>query len=173
MGSLRQLMYPKEFRIESKRTTAETLELLRQFLLREQSEPTQSLDPHAKAGLPTGADISDTTLSDLGTCLWRIRDRMIDRETGMPAEGNRRTFRHLQSAWDVLAQVGVRILDHTNETVPEGGIYSLKAVAYEPTSGLARETVIETVKPTIYLQDRMIQMGEVIIGTPVTSNLSE
>jgi hypothetical protein len=173
MGSLRQLMYPKEFRIETKRTTAEISKLLKQFVPTEQSERLECQDPHAKASLPTRTDISDAALSDLGTSLWRIKDRMIDRETGMPAEGNRRTFRHLQSAWDVLAQVGVRILDHTNEIVPEGGIYSLKAVAYEPTSGLLRETVIETVKPTIYFQDRMIQMGEVIIGTPVTSGLLE
>jgi hypothetical protein len=173
MGTLRQLMYPKEFRIESKRSIAQIRELLKQFALTEQSGRTESENPHARAALPTSADISDAALSDLGTSLWRIRDRMINRETGMPAEGNRRTFRHLQSAWDVLGQVGVRILDHTNEIVPEGGIYSLKAVAYEPTSGLLRETVIETVKPTIYFQDRMIQMGEVIIGTPVTSGLSE
>src|SRR5216683_2691917 len=138
MGTLRQLMYPKEFRIESKRSIAQIRELLKQFALTEQSGRTESQNPHARAALPTSADISDAALSDLGTSLWRIRDRMIDRETGMPAQGNRRAFRHLESAWDVLAQVGVRILDHTNEIVPEGGIYSLKAVAYEPTSGLLR-----------------------------------
>lgn len=171
MGTLRQLIYPKEFRIESKRSTAEILELLTQFALTDQSEQTESQDSHAQATPATSAYISNAAVSELATSLWRIRDRMIDRETGTPAEGNRRTFRHLQSAWDILAQVGVRILDHTNEIVPEGGIYSLKVVAYEPTSGLLRETVIETIKPTIYFQDRMIQMGEVIVGTPVTSGL--
>jgi hypothetical protein len=78
----------------------------------------------------------------------------------------RRAYRHLESTWDALAQAGVQIRDHTGEPVPEGGIYALKTIAFQPTPGLSRETAIETIKPTIYYKDQMIQMGEVIIGTP-------
>jgi hypothetical protein len=169
MGTLRQLMYPKEFRIKSKRSSAEMLELWKRFGQLRVSDQFESERPQ----IAQASAIPDATLADLGTSLWRIQQRMIDRETGIPTEEHRRTFRHLQVAWDGLAGVGLRILDHTREIVPEVGIYSLKAIAYEPTVGLLRETVIETVKPTIYFQDRMIQMGEVIIGTPTASLASE
>jgi len=162
-------MYPKEFRIKLMREPGqETLDRLQHFVRLQTLEQIESRDPefHTPSSIN---NISDKTLSELGTYLWRIKERMVDRETGQPSEPNRRTFRHVQSAWDLLAENGIRILDHTDDIVPEGGIYSLKAIAYEPRDGLLRETVVETIKPTIYFQDRMIQMGEVIIGTPANS----
>jgi hypothetical protein len=43
---------------------------------------------------------------------------------------------------------------------------SLKVVAFQPTPGIGRERVIETIKPTIYFKGKAIQMGEVIVGRP-------
>jgi hypothetical protein len=42
----------------------------------------------------------------------------------------------------------------------------LKVVTSQPAPGIARETVIETIKPTIYWQQQIIQTGEVVIATP-------
>lgn len=106
-------------------------------------------------------------LADVATGLWRLRLKMLPDGSRQPSEENRRSYRQLESILDVLTQAGVQIRDHTGEAVPRGGIYTLKALAYEPTAGLSREQVIETLKPTIAFKDRVIQTGEVIIGTPV------
>ena len=108
-------------------------------------------------------------LREVGTGLWRVCEKMVEPQSREPLPEMRRAYRHVEALLDTLAQAGVRIQDHTNEQVPAVGIYALKAVAYEPTPGLVCERVIETIKPTIYFGDRIIQVGEVVIGTPLTS----
>jgi hypothetical protein len=112
-------------------------------------------------------------LREVGTGLWRVREKMIETESREPLPEMRRAYRHVEALVDTLAQAGVRIQDHTDEQVPAHGIYALKAVAYEPVSGLACERVIETIKPTIYFGDRIIQVGEVVVGTPLISKRTE
>lgn len=109
-------------------------------------------------------------LAEVGTGLWRLRLKMLPRGAREPSEENRRSFKQLESILDMVRQAGLQIRDHTGEAVPRGGVYTLKALAYEPTSGLATERVTETIKPTIYFKDRLIQVGEVIIGTPEVSD---
>jgi hypothetical protein len=103
-------------------------------------------------------------LADVSTGLWRLRRRLIDSGTGQPREEMRRAYRDLQFTWDALLQAGVEILDHTGEPFDAG--LSLSVLAYQPTEGIQREQVIETVKPTVYWNKQWIQMGEVIVGMP-------
>jgi hypothetical protein len=77
----------------------------------------------------------------------------------------RKAYRHVRSMWDALQESGIDIQDHTNQPFHLG--QTLNAIAFEPRPDLSTDTVIETVKPTIYYQKRLIQMGEVIVGTPV------
>ena len=120
--------------------------------------PTSEVAPLGLAALDV--------LPDLCTGLWRLRRRMIDPETDRPPEEMRKPFRHLESVWDTLADAGVDIRDHTNEPVPEYGSIGLNVLAYQPMPGFARERVIETVKPSVYAGGRLLQMGQVIVGTP-------
>ena len=112
------------------------------------------------------------TLTAGCTGLWRVRKNMVHFETDRSLEemrtmdGMQRAYRHLVSVWDTLLQSGIKIQDHTGEIIPEGGIYGLRTVAREPSPGLTRERVIDTIKPSIYFNGKMIQMGEVIVGTP-------
>jgi hypothetical protein len=39
-------------------------------------------------------------------------------------------------------------------------------MSFQPTVGLTRDMIIETIKPTIYFKDNLVQTGEVIVGTP-------
>jgi hypothetical protein len=39
-------------------------------------------------------------------------------------------------------------------------------LAHQPTGGIGREEVVETVKPSVYLRGVMIQMGDVVVGVP-------
>ncbi len=72
-------------------------------------------------------------------------------------------FHWLQDAWDTLEENGLEIQDHTGDRYISG--QALKA-HFEAAPDLAEDTIIDTIKPTIYLDGRIIQMGEVVVGTP-------
>jgi hypothetical protein len=130
------------------------------------AENTESESNTAEQPLDHTAELIQL-LADVATGLWRLRSKMLTpRAEPLLEEHYRRSYKQLESIFDILNQAGVQIRDHTAEAVPRGGIYTLKALAYEPTPGLSREEVIETLKPTIVFKDRVIQTGEVIIGTP-------
>jgi len=134
----------------------------------EEAESRSSAVDEPVAGNQTAELIQ--LLADVATGLWRLRSKMLTPGTKQPAEEHRRSYKQLESILDLLMQAGVQIRDHTGEAVPRGGIYTLKALAYEPTAGLAREQVIETLKPTIAFKDQVVQTGEVIIGTPLLTD---
>ena len=156
---LRRLAVPAEFRIllpSIPSSTVSSADVRTPARVAVDSSATAEASP----------SVNDTVLSDLCTGLWRLRRRMIDPETDRPLEEMRKPFRHLESVWDTLADAGVDIRDHTNEPVPEYGSIGLNVLAYQPMPGFARERVIETVKPSVYAGGRLLQMGQVIVGTP-------
>jgi len=158
---MRQWIYPKEFRIAAPEWPPDLADSLERLAasFSETTHPGEQLPPEG---------IHGRTLADLGTGLWRLRQRMVEPGTDRPLEGMQRAFRHLESAWDALTQAGVKIRDHTGEPVPDVGMYGLKVVAFQPTPGIGRRKVIETIRPTISYRDQVVQVGEVIVGTPET-----
>jgi len=175
----RELRVPTEFRLargdmRSKERVLGAIKALCLALDATRVEATESSDVHATRGLDLSTPhegghlppLSGSALPDLCIGLWRLRRRMIDPDTDRPLEDMRKPFRHLESVWDTLAEAGVDIRDHTNELVPEYGSIGLNVLAYQPMPGMTRERVIETVKPSIYVGERLVQMGQVIIGTP-------
>lgn len=78
----------------------------------------------------------------------------------------RGAFRHLDSVWDTLGEIGIEILDQTGAPYNSG--LELEVLAFQPTEGLAHEQVLETIRPGIYLGARRLQIGQVIVGTPPT-----
>jgi len=170
LRALHRLALPPEFRIVLP-SIQPALELLSSAT---RSAADASSPARAPAASSSAAEASrpvdEGVLSDVCTGLWRLRRRMIDPETDRPLEEMRKPFRHLESVWDTLAVAGVNIRDHTNEPVPEYGSIGLNVLAYQPMPGISRERVIETVKPSIYVGERLVQMGQVIIGTPEKSS---
>jgi hypothetical protein len=158
LRDLRQLLHPKEFRIPAPVLPPDLAEAVRIL------ERTLSAVPRQAEAAPQGID--GETLAAVGTGLWRLRRRMLEPGTDRPLDEMRRAYRHLESVLDALEQVDVKIYDHTGDVVPKGGVLKLDIIAFQPTAGVQRETVIETVRPTIYYQGRMLQMGQVIVGTP-------
>jgi hypothetical protein len=71
--------------------------------------------------------------------------------------------------WMGMSQDGVEIVDHIG-TAPSGR--EAKIVEVREIPGLAREQVIDAIKPTIILRGEIIQMGEVIVGRPPYTALS-
>jgi hypothetical protein len=81
----------------------------------------------------------------------------------LPAE-RRRLERNFESILSSLEGFGVRVKDHTGEAYDYG--QALKVVASQPQDGIAREVVTETIRPTVYWREHIIQRGEVVIATP-------
>jgi len=105
-------------------------------------------------------------LADIVTGLWRLRRRV---PAGADASGDqtRRIRRDLEALWDRLTEAGLEVRDHTGEAYDPGK--SLRVLAFQPTADVQREQVIETLKPTIYCRTQPLQLGEVIVGTPLTA----
>ena len=114
----------------------------------------------------TGAEttVDDGVLAAVATGLWRMRTKMVEPETGLPLPGMRPLYRHLEATWDALAAAGVEIQSLDGAAADPG--LALSVVAYQPTPGLDRDRVVETIRPGVYRNSRVIQQGEVIVGTP-------
>jgi hypothetical protein len=154
-SALRQWSFPAEFRIAAPRWPEELLTAL---------ERVQRALGEAPPG-PGGSSDDPAVLAHIGVGLWRLKRRIVQPWTDRPLEDEkRRASRLLESVWYTLEEAGVEIVDHTGQIFVAG--MSLKVIAFQPTPGLEREMVIETIKPTIYIHDQLVQTGEVIVGTP-------
>lgn len=155
-SSLRQLRYPKEFRIEPSLWSPEILQALQNLVT--VAVPAQA----AKSAVDEVAYAR--LLADMATNLWRLRQRMLQPGTSQPLEEMRKAYRSFEAAWDTLMGAGIEILDHTGNPFNSGLL--LHVLAFQPVPGVAQETVIETIRPTVYYRQQIIQPGEVIVGTP-------
>ena len=106
-----------------------------------------------------------SNLAIIATNAWKARTKMMDGESGEPREEMRRVYRHIETMFDAFQQIGLQIKDHTGDSFDYG--MPLTVITTQPTAGIAKERVIETIKPTIYWNETIIQTGEVVIATPV------
>ncbi len=104
-------------------------------------------------------------LAAVVTNAWKAKAKMISRENGQPHDEMRRVYRHIESMFDAFEQMGLQAKDHTGDPFDYG--MPLNVITTQPMPGLAREQIIETIKPTVYWDDSIIQTGEVVIATPV------
>jgi hypothetical protein len=156
LKSLRQWCYPKEFRIAAPVWPPDMLTALQRLSNEQSGAMTPASDNEACPDL----------LANVATKLWRLRQKMLQPGTDQPLEEMRGPYRSFESAWDTLTQAGVEILDHTGTQFNSGLL--LRVLAFQPTPGIILETVIETIKPTIYYKQQLLQTGEVIVGIPET-----
>jgi len=102
----------------------------------------------------------------IATNAWRAKTKMVDSETGETKEEMKRVYRHIEAIFESLSQIGVETIDPVGRAYDTG--MALKVVTFEPTPGLSNEEITETIKPSVAWQGRLIQIGEVIVGTPQT-----
>lgn len=159
ISNLRQFKFPKEFRIPPPTWPKDIISALE--ILNNKIQDLQQIDIEAPA---TTEKEKNQFLSDVATGLWRLRQKMIKPGTSQPLAEMNRAYRHLESIWDTIVQAGIDIIDHTGNLFDTG--MSIKVIAFQPTKGLSREKIIETIKPSVYHNEKRIQMGEVIVGTP-------
>lgn len=109
-------------------------------------------------------------LALLGLNVWRLKKRLFD-ENNEPIDGMSMACRHFDEIKKALAELKLEIIDKTGDMFDQGLVQ--RAIAYEPTPGLTRETIVQTVKPTLFLDGELIERGDVIVGTPMTDSSSE
>ena len=141
-GALRQRKFPVEFRIPD-------------------SYPEL---PGTKTPEPVPQTSDDPAMADLATNLWRVGKKLNAEQNGDATRGRRLASRHAQAAQESLAEAGVQIQDHDGMPFHPG--LSLDVIAYEPRPGTVSETVVETVRPSVYRGGRCIQIGQVIVAQP-------
>ena len=156
------LYYPQEFRIGTPEyhSLSESLQALADLTERT-STSFQTASTREEGLLDMAADV--------GTLVWRIQQRLA--ATGELPKPLQKLSRDIERTRDALTQGGIEIRDHTGGDY-EGGM-ALRVIASQPVTGLGRRQIIETLKPTIYYKDRIIQMGEVIVGVPEETNTSK
>lgn len=159
IGRIKQLKYPKEFRITPTGLQTETLKNLESLInnfVKEQRPvlPQEVIDEKKKV-----------FYVEVAVGVWRLKRKMIDPKNQQPLEEMSRAYRHLESILLTLEKEGIEIQDHDGAPFESG--LSLKVLAFQPTPGFKNEIVLETIKPTVYFNDERILMGEVIVGTPV------
>ncbi len=89
---------------------------------------------------------------------------MRDAVSGEVVEEMKKISRSIDGIFESLAALDIEVKDHTGQPFDYG--LPLKVVTTQPTAGIAKEQVIETLKPTIYWRQRIIQTGEVVLATP-------
>lgn len=104
-------------------------------------------------------------LADAATNLWRAQ-RRLTRQGEAASSRSRQTGRYLRSCREALDEAGLLVQEHEGDPFHTGR--SLEALTFQDDPSLTAETVLETIRPTIYLHGRRIQMGQVIVGCPPT-----
>jgi hypothetical protein len=112
----------------------------------------------------------EQVLAAIATNTWRAKTKMADPVTGEIREEMKRVGRHVEAIYRNLAELGIAIRDHTGEAYDEG--QPMKVVASKPTAGLDRKRVSETLLPSIFWKDCLIQNGEIEIAIPITPDAS-
>ena len=110
----------------------------------------------------------EKALASIATSAWKAKSRLGDAPAAEDSGLWKRINSDLQRILDVIeGDLGWEIRNHTGNNFDYG--MALKVVTTQPTTGIDKERVLETIKPTIYdknNKDRIIQIGEVVIATP-------
>jgi hypothetical protein len=128
--------------------------------------PRSSPSPPAELAEPaeTVGDLADSVMADVVTNLWRTTRKIGTGGESDVLRPQRQAARHLRAVWDRLSEAGVEVQDHDGLSFDPG--LSLDVVAYEVHPGISKETVLETVQPSVYRSGRCIQVGKVIVAQP-------
>lgn len=152
--NLRQRGHHAAFRIEppmwdepQRRQLAHLLDQLAS-VERSPTEPAPALDEGA--------------LVAAGTSLWQARAK-LGRSTDDPKR-TRQVNRYLGNTEKALADLGLLVQDHTGDRYHSG--LSLEVIAMVDDANVAQETVVETIRPSIYLAGRTLQLGQVVVAFP-------
>jgi hypothetical protein len=158
-AELRQRRQYRAFRIDEPRWTEEQCRELDQViaLLGEADPPVEA-----------GTELDEKALAEAATNLWRAQQKLA--QLGSGSTQSRQASRYLRSCAEALTDAGLVVQDHDGDPFHAGR--SVEVLVYQDDPTVSAETIVETVRPSVYYRDRRIQMGQVIVGCPpVNSSL--
>jgi hypothetical protein len=101
---------------------------------------------------------------------WKAASRSSNPDSFDSASDLRRVQRSLTGIMEALNEIGLEVRNHTGDTFDYG--LPLKVITAQPTQGIEKEVIIETLRPTLFWNNNIVQMGEVIIASPVKAGES-
>jgi hypothetical protein len=112
-----------------------------------------------------GPEEDTKALAEAATSLWRAQRKLT--QAGRSAE-NRQTGRYLRTCAEALAAAGLVVQEHDGTAFSAGR--ALDVLVYQDDPAVSEETIVETVRPSVYYHDQQIQRGEVIVARPQTQS---
>jgi hypothetical protein len=103
-------------------------------------------------------------LATLAIEAWRIKGRLAKLHETLAAKELRPLEISLAKMEEALATAGVLLDDPQGRPFHEGD--PLEVLLFEPSPGLARSTVLQTVKPAVRVAGKLSRRAEVVVGTP-------
>ena len=105
-----------------------------------------------------------TIWADMANAIWALQQKSCDPTTAERREEFRPLARYIERLSECMSEIGLEVQSHTNQAFDSG--QSLEVIAFQPTAGISREIVVETIRPTVYLKGHRVQVGQVIVATP-------
>lgn len=105
-----------------------------------------------------------SVLTLIATQAWRAS---LKTREGAAAAGQtelRRVHRHVEAILEAVQGLEIEIKDWTGLAYDAG--MALKVASFQPVRGLTREEIVETIKPSVTFRGQLLQLGEVVVGTP-------
>ena len=148
---LRQRRFPAEFRIGPPPAVI---------------APPEPSPPVPPVAIPTDTSgLTDRAVADIVTELWRTTRKIDDSDGTIDVPRvQRQANRHLRAAWDRLAEAGIEAQGYDGTRFDAG--LDLNVLTYQDDPDVVEETVMETIRPSVYRDGRRIQVGQVIVAMP-------
>jgi hypothetical protein len=105
------------------------------------------------------------TVAAVATALWRVRTKLESESNAELPSELRHLPRHIQAAWDALASGGVQVQDPRGQRYVPG--MAVNPITFQPMEGVGTEIIHETIKPSVFYKDVLIQRADVIVARPV------
>lgn len=106
-------------------------------------------------------------LVSIATNAWRAKTKMLDAKTGEVRDDMKRVDRHIEAIYRNLGELGIAIRDHTGDVYDEGE--PMRVIASKLMPQLQKKCVSETLLPSIFWNNHLVQNGEIEIATPATA----
>lgn len=145
----RQLGYRRAFRIRPPTFDEPLRHRLEQLL----TELTPKTEP----------EFNLTALAEAMTTLWRAQRKLAQDPAGLSRYAVQ-ADRYLADCRTELSRAGLTVQDHDGDPYHPGR--ALEVIGYEDAPSCDVETVVVTVRPSVYFRGELIQMGQVIVGRP-------
>lgn len=151
MESVRQLMQPAAFRIAAPEEC-------------ERMASVDNADDLTPASTEDQLNAALKTIAAVATAVWRAKTKLdAEADAELPDE-LRNLPRHIQSAWDALEAGKIQVDDPTGRRYVPG--MAVNTLTIQPLEGITVEVIHETIKPSVYFNDVLIQRADVIIARP-------